>query len=394
MNVLVLTDSIIFQSKSVPPYLYLFGVLFWLVMGLSGIFYTSALLQRRIWLIFTIFSFLPFSFLCYKQYNIESEENYTAIISKQNKTVQIGDSKSLTDLVFPYSEFTNYIVKTSSESKDNGTSYTDKIFLRHKSGLEIPLGLVSVRSYKNEPFSRYSSLSKEFRRYFNFLPLPVKSELGEPFKELLVSNPSDQKLHSPKEENKNNSQSKQPMNFPIEWKHKVTTLPWFFLFGISLIGHLGVILFYSRLKYNQTLIWPILFILLGYIGSIFIFYDFIFTKQGLNHSITESSSGFVFQSRQGSGKNKLERMIPIQGWEERIIFLELPTKYLSIQSKVAYQKSLELGKKLSLGKISISESLRLTKEIYNASASERIDLSDLPMEVAVRFFLVLPHSWD
>ncbi|MDF3823295.1 hypothetical protein P3G55_25655, partial [Leptospira sp. 96542] len=42
------------------------------------------------------------------------------------------------------------------------------------------------------------------------------SELGEPFKELLVSNPSDQKLHSPKEENKNNSQSKQPMNFPID----------------------------------------------------------------------------------------------------------------------------------------------------------------------------------
>ncbi|MCW7482959.1 hypothetical protein [Leptospira kanakyensis] len=402
METTFLSDSILVQSGTINDYLLLFGIVFWIILAFSGIWIWKQTHVRKLGFVFTLITFLPFSYLCYQSYEEKDGFVYQLEIDKTKNQIHFGDSKE-PDIYFPIDEFVSYQIKSESESKKDGTRFTDTIYLHHKSGLLLPVADVSVKRYNDnrDGFSRYSVLSREVKKFFRILPLPVETETGKPFKELLVKPESIVKTKNStlsKTENTNfisNSQNKTtPPNeisapqFPIKWNHKIIKANWYFSFSLLAIGHLGVLMFIANFKENRNnnKYLGVLILLFGYLSFGSQYYFWILPKSNTHYKIESFDKGYRFYSLQGKNKKLEGEWIPNS---EKIVFLELPEKTLHIQTKLAYEKTKALLDSLENPSDGFSDALKLTKEVYDASEWVRWDLSDLPTEVAVRLFLVL-----
>lgn len=414
METSFLSDSVLAKAGTFSDYLMLFGIVFWTILALSGIWMGKGNSIGRIGLLFTLLMFLPFSFMCFKSYEDKEIFSYELVIDKNKEEIRFGDSALEPDIHFPFSEFLSYQIKSESESKKDGRLYTDTIYLNHKSGLLLPVAIVSVRKYNDdkERFSRYTKLSKEFKKFFRIFPLPVETITGKPFQELLVKpklqneklepNVALQKItNAPidfqKEKLKTNITSPkdslplgiiQPPQFPIEWDHHITNANWYFSLSLLAIGNLGLFLFVIKIraKDNPNWVWGVLLFLLGYLSFGAQYYFWIHEKQGTQYRIESSKDRYLFSSLK-EGK-PTEEKVWIQN-SDKMGHLELPGKILHIQTKLAYEKAKALANSLDDPSQDLGDALKLTKEVYEASDWERWDLSDLPMEVAVRLFLVL-----
>ncbi|TGK83107.1 hypothetical protein EHQ24_07280 [Leptospira noumeaensis] len=390
METTFLSDSVLVEVGIYNNYVMMFGIVFWTLLALSGIWIWKQTHIGKLGFLFTLVAFLPFSYLCYQSYEEKDGFHYQLTIDKTKDQIRFGDSKE-PDIEFPIVEFISYQVKSESESKKDGTRYKDTIYLHHKSGLLLPVAVVSVKKYKDnkERFSRYSMLSREFKKFFRILPLPVETETGKPFKELLVKPelPNEKEktqIHSPNE----NTVPK----FPIEWKHQIMNANWYFSFSLLAIGHLGMMMFFANIREdrNYNWFWGVFILLFGYLSFGAQYYFWILPKSNTSYKIESIGNGFRFYSIHGQGN---EQAIGLEGeWipnSGKIVFLDLPEKTLHIQTKLAYEKTIALAETFESGSPDFSDALKLTKELYNASDWVRWDLSDLPMEVAVRLFLVL-----
>lgn len=402
METTFLSDAVFVNAGTLNKYLFLFGIVFWLTLAFSGIWIWKKTQIGKLGFLFTFVSFLPFSFLCHQSYEEKDEFIYQLKIDKSKNQIVFGDSKE-PDINFPIEEFVSYQIKSESESKKDGTRYTDTIFVHHNSGLLLPVATVSVKHYKNnsDNFSRYAALSREFKKFFRILPLPVETETGKPFKDLLVKPelPIDIKNRESIQTinlNLNSNVRKQRITpndttanlFPIVWKHKIINANWYFLFSLLAIGHLGAFLFAFNFQegHKKNMGWGILILFFGYLSFGSQVYFWILPKSKTEYTIESLEYGYRFYSFKEDKKNLEGEWIPNS---EKIAFLELPQKTLHIQTKLAYEKSKALIDSLENPTEGWEETIKLTKETYDASDWERWDLSDLPMEVAVRFFLVL-----
>ncbi|TGK92806.1 hypothetical protein EHQ30_11250 [Leptospira brenneri] len=403
METTFLSDSVFVKAGTFNDYLMLFGIVFWTGLALSGFWVWKQNHIGKIGPFFTLLMFLPFSFMCFKSYEDKELYLYQLVIDKNKEEIRFGDSRLEPDIVFPFAEFISYQIKSESESKKDGRLYTDTVYLNHKSGLLLPVATVSVRKYNDssESFSRYTKLSKEFRKLFRIFPLPVETETGKPFQELLVkpklSNEKPEPNHIQKEKSNTNQtalneksekESIRPPQFPIEWNHHITNANWYFSLSLIAIGNLGLFLFVVtiRAKDNPNWIWGLVLLLLGYLSFGAQYYFWIGEKQETQYRIESSKDRYLFSSLK-DGK-VTEEKVWIQN-SEKIAFLELPGKTLHIQTKLAYEKAKALANSLENPDSNLEDAFKLTKEVYQASDGERWDLSDLPMEVAVRLFLVL-----
>ncbi|TGL88257.1 hypothetical protein EHQ68_10560 [Leptospira congkakensis] len=402
METTFLSDSILVQAGTFSDYVLLFGIVFWTILAFSGIWIWKRTHVRKLGFLFTLISFLPFSYLCYQSYEEKDGFIYQLEINKKRNQIRFGDSKE-PDIIFPIEEFISYQIKSESESKKDGILYTDTIYLHHQSGLLLPVADVSVKRYNDnkEGFSRYSLVSREFKKFFRILPLPVEKETGKPFKEILVKpelpakneNPKLSKLENaellPDSQNLNQPPNKiEAPQFPLEWKHQIINANWYFSFSLLAIGHLGVLLLCANFHEdrNNNRLLGVLILLFGYLSFGSQYYFWILPKSNTQYKIESKANGFQFYSSEN--KN-----ITLEGeWifhSDKIAYLELPKKTLHIQTKMAYEKAMTLVESLESDSPDLSNALKLTKEAYNASEWVRWDLSDLPMEVAVRLFLVL-----
>lgn len=412
METTFLTNSILVKATIVSDYLFLFGIVVWTILALSGIWLWKRTQIGKMGFVFTLVTFLPFSFLCYQSYKAEDRFVYQLKLDKTEGTVQFGDSEE-PNIELPIEEFHTYQVQSESESKKDGTRYTDTIYIHHKSGMLLPLATVSVKKYKDnqDGFSRYSLLSREFKKFFRILPLLVETETGKPFQDLLVKpelpkeKDSDPKLKnveltSVKESKIHSLKKVEAPQFPIEWKHQILSANWYFSFSLLAIGHLGMLIFIFNLleNRNHNMYYGILILLFGYLSFGSQYYFWILPKSKTTYKIESVENGFRYYSiqdhdnefDQGRGVGGIKRL---EGeWfpnREKIVFLELPKKSLNFQTKLAYEKAKALADSLESDSLDLKQSLSLTKEVYDNSEWVLWDLSDLPMEVAVRFFLVL-----
>ncbi|WP_244245374.1 hypothetical protein [Leptospira kemamanensis] len=412
-----LTNSILVKATMVNDYVFLFGVAVWTILALSGIWFWKRTHIGKMGFVFTLVSFLPFSFLCYQSYETEDRFVYKLKLDTTEGTIQFGDS-DVPDIELPIEEFHTYQVRSESESKKDGIRYTDTIYIHHKSGLLLPVATVSVKRDKDnqEGFSRYSLLSREFKKFFRILPLPVETETGKPFQELLIKpelpkekNPGpklkNKALISLKESEMHSLKKVGAPPFPIEWKHQIISANWYFSFSLLAIGHLGMLLFIFNFLENRNHImyYGILILLFGYLSFGSQYYFWILPKSKTVYKIEAVENGFRYYSIQDRGdkfdqNHGVGEIKRLEGeWfpnREKIVFLELPKKSLHFQSKLAYEKAMALADSLESDSPDLKQSFRLTKEVYDSSEWVLWDLSDLPMEVAVRFFLVLSHSLD
>ncbi|TGL41524.1 hypothetical protein [Leptospira perdikensis] len=403
METTFLSDSVLVKAGTFSDYLMLFGIVFWISLSLSGIWIWRRTHIGKIGIFFTLLMFLPFSFMCYKSYQDKEIFSYKLVIDKNEKKVRFGDSALEPDIEFPFTEFISYQIKSESESKKDGRLYSDTIYLNHISGLLLPVAVVSVRKYNDskESFSRYTKLSKEFRKFFRIFPLPVETRTGKPFKELLVKPklPNEKSepnvvlkggkfdtMISPKEQTQQTTNN--PPQFPIRWDHHITNANWYFSLSLLSIGNLGLFLFVVTIRENgnSNWVWGLVLLFVGYLSFAAQYHFWIREKQGTQYKIEPAEKSYLFSSLKG-GKSTEEKV-----WirnSDKMGFLELPGKTLHIQSKLAYEKTKALASSLEDPSSDFGDALKLTKEAYEASDWERWDLSDLPMEVAVRLFLVL-----
>ncbi|ABZ95892.1 Hypothetical protein LBF_4067 [Leptospira biflexa serovar Patoc strain 'Patoc 1 (Ames)'] len=402
METTFLSDVVLVKAVTFNLYLFLFGIVFWIVFAFSGIWIWKRTQIGKMGFLFTLVTFLPFSYLCYQSYGEKDEFVYQLKIDKPSGQISFGDSNE-PDISFPIAEFISYQIKSESESKKDGTRYTDTIYLHHNSSLLLPVAKVSVKRYKDskDEFSRYATLSREMKKWFRVLPLPVETETGKPFKGLLVKHEFSDHTNKgtvtkPDRYNTISNLKKEslPTNvttaltFPIAWKHKILSANWYFLVSLLAIGHLGAFIFVFNFRegHQKNMYWGILILFLGYLSFGSQYYFWILPKSNTHYSIASFENGYRFHSIRNGIQNLEGEWIPNS---EKIIYLELPNKTLHFQTKLAYEKSMALLDSLENPSEGFGDALQHAKQAYDASDWVRWDLSDLPMEVAVRFFLVL-----
>ncbi|TGL62467.1 hypothetical protein [Leptospira jelokensis] len=398
METTFLSDAVLVKATTFSKHLFLSGIVIWMVFAFSGIWIWKRTPVGKLGFLFTLVSFLPFSYLCYQSYEEKEEFVYQLKIEPSKQDLSFGDSIE-PDIHLPLAGILSYQIKSESESKKDGTRYTDTIYLHHNSGLLLPVAKVSVKQYKDsqDEFSRYGALSRELKRWFRLLPLPVETETGKPFQGLLVKPEvsNETKQIDALKSNPTNTTASSPnginaLRFPIIWNHKILNANWYFAFSLLAIGHLGVMVFVFNLREGtkKNMVWGALIFILGYLSFASQYYFWILPKSKTEYRIESFGNGFRFYSTY-EGEKKLEgEWMPNS---EKIAFLELPEKSLHFQTKLAYEKTKALVDSLENPSEGLADAYRLTKQAYEASAWERWDLSDLPMEVAVRFFLVLPQ---
>ncbi|TGL20763.1 hypothetical protein EHQ46_09680 [Leptospira yanagawae] len=403
METTFLSDAVLVKATTFSKHLFLSGIVIWILVAFSGIWIWKRTPIGKLGFLFTLVSFLPFSYLCYQSYEEKEEFVYHLKIEPSKNHLYFGDSIE-PDIDLQLEGILSYQIKSESESKKDGTRYTDTIYLHHNSGLLLPVAKVSVKRHKdsNNEFSRFAALSRELKKWFRILPLPVETETGKPFQGLLVkpelpkaknqigvsiSSPTNAEARSKSQNGPPNE--KDSIKFPIIWNHKILNANWYVSFSFLAIGHLGVMMFVFNYREGtkKNMVWGILILIFGYLSFVSQVYFWILPKSKTEYRIESFGKGYRFYSIY-EGRNNLEgEWMPNS---EKIAFLELPEKTLHIQTKIAYEKTKALVDSLENPSEGIGDAYQLAKQAYEASDGERWDLSDLPMEVAVRFFLVLP----
>jgi len=105
VNVNFFPDQIQIEASQLNEYLILFFSLFWAVVALSGLIALFKM-ERGPGIalsLFTLFSFGPFSFLCYHIYDSPSKFRYTVIVNASTQEVSFGDSAKIQDISIPFS---------------------------------------------------------------------------------------------------------------------------------------------------------------------------------------------------------------------------------------------------------------------------------------------------
>lgn len=393
-------ELIAFEQNQIHPYVFLGFAIFWFALCFVGFLLPSSNSLKHLRLPFTILTFFPFGFLCFSDFKGDVDFHYKGEISKENQSIRFGDDKEYEDITLPLSEFKSYVIDSKYESKDKGSLYTDTIYLRHTSNLLVPIGMSSVRKYTNKPFSRYAELSRVLRRFLKFYKLPIETIFFERFDGLLVDleaisgeETSEENSKVPKPKDFEPKQKLEPLQFPVRWAHKVGSIPYYFLFLILAIGHLGILLTLYSIQeekaYGSTFLKGVSVAIFGYVGAALLYYFLLYENSLKTYEIQKTTSGYELRSKIQGKPSKLEATW-IQGGRY-VKFLQFYAhKGIDTQSEESYRSQKALTESVLNGELQLSENLRQVQSIAQESKSRiHFNLSDLPIEVAVRFFLVL-----
>ncbi|XDD44606.1 hypothetical protein AB3N58_16460 [Leptospira sp. WS60.C2] len=388
METTFLQNSIQTQGTSVHPDVLYFGIIFWGILSFLGILFWKHPSIGKKGILFSILIFAPLSLVCIKSYKETKLFSYEVVLDGEKKEVRLGDTKEEQDVVFPFAEWTSYQIHSDAESKKDGWNFTDTIYLKHQSGLLVPVSKVTNRKYneKAEEFSRYLILNRELKKFYRFLSLPIEDELGDPFPPLPIPLQANQNTNSLKVTNVEDA--KHTITFPIQWNHSISNANWFFTFSLLSIGHLGLLITLVNLtnKESNNLKIGFTILLLGYLGFGTQLSFSIVKKIGLSYQMEATEKGYVLLAEKNGNRETLGE------WKQESEFrkhLDLPSKTLWFQSKESYESTRNLAKSLLDPNSELTSTLNHTKNLFTSANAQSWDLSDLPMEVAVRFFLVL-----
>jgi len=400
VEVQFLSDSIQFSPKEIHPYVWIGFGIFWFLFSFVGWFFPDNPAINRWKLPLTLICFLPFSFLCLSEQLDTSTDVWTGEIRAPNRLVRIKDFSTSKELVFPFADFQSYVIESSSESKKEGWDHTDAIFLRHKSGLLLPVGRIDLKERPNQPFSRYAETSRNMRRYLKILNLPILDIYLDPFQGLLLSQePIDEiqraALDSPdlvsSQKNLELDQKNEELRFPIRWNHKVGIGNYFFVFGLLVIGHFGVLMTKSTLGTSSIReFWIALIVgIFAYLAAVLFFYFRIYENKNKLYEIQKTTSGYEFYSQTSTNPPKLLGSY-VRESGKRVSLTIHPHRHLEFYTEEMVRAAKTLIKSLESGNVSVGKTWTEAKALTQAGKETTFwDLSDLPMEVAVRFFLVL-----
>ncbi|TGN19671.1 hypothetical protein [Leptospira idonii] len=336
--------------------------------------------------LFTLISFLPFSYLCYDSYKTDRTDGYTVKIDSETKTIRFGDSSRIKDTVVPYSEWTSYRITSKTKSEKEKTRYTDTIELEHRSGFYLGLGSVSVTDYFNEkePFSRYAELNREMRKFVRILPLPILAVYGGKHQGILLKDMEEEKHE---ETTSSTPGSFKDISFPLRWKYTVSNAAYSFFAALLACGHLGVLLLWLAFQGNRFL-WK-RSLLIGFVFYVLAGFDYlhyIHGKDGAEFQIEETSSGFRLTSFSKGKPPHLESEV-IRG-KSILPVLHLPEKRITFISKASWEKTLRLAEQIDKGSAEGTLSA-LGSSMEGDWDSVIWDVSDLPMEEVTSLFLKL-----
>lgn len=396
MKVAFFTDSIQFEPSHIPPLVFIGFSIFWLVLSFLGFLLPKNPLIDRWKLPLTLVSFLPFSFLCYTQSKTATNPLWEGKIQKDLSIVSLYDTVTQNTLEFSFSEFRSYIIESSQESKKNETIFTDTVYLRHISGLQIPVGKIETKESNNKRASRYAELSRNMRRYQKILNLPIKDIFLEDFNGLLLSDKPNPEISYNSLPINPKIKIEKDINFPIRWKENTNIANFYFIFFILSIGHFALVVakakseagFFSNASSKKAIGLGIL----SYLGAIAYFYFIVYLNYEKVYEIRETTSGYEFSSSIGENPPFIEGS-STKGSGQIVSLQFLPELTLEWISPTAFEAERNLKKSLGSGDIGLSKTFTEVQAVAR-SANQRMrwDLSDLPMEVAVRFFLVLSQN--
>lgn len=393
METTFLQNSILIQGANVHPYVLLSGSIVLGILSLLGILFWKHSTIGKKGILFSLLTFTPLSLVCVKSYQETNSFSYHVQVDGESKQVRFGDTQGINDLGIPFSDWVSYQIHSDAESKKDGWKYTDTIYLKHKLGLLIPVSTITVRKYtdKSKEFSRYLDLNRELKKFYRFMSLPIEDELGDPFPKLPIPLTPNSLLNS--HDLPNLSFVRPDSLFPIQWDHSISNANWFFSFCLLAVGHMGLLVTLVSLKQeeNQNMKTGIVILLVGYLSFGVHFYYWIGKKMGVSYQIERLSDGYALYGISKKGKEKLQEL---KQTEDLMVRLELPSKYFWVQSRKNYESTRKLAKSLLDPNSELTATLNHTKDLFTSSQMERWDLSDLPMEVAVRFFLVLRQTLD
>lgn len=393
METTFLQNSILIQGANVHPYVLLLGAIVWGILSLLGILFWKHPMIGKKGILFSLLTFTPLSLVCVKSYQETNSFSYHVQVDGESKQVRFGDTQGMNDLEIPFSDWVSYQIHSDAESKKDGWKYTDTIYLKHRLGLLIPVSTITVRKYtdKSKEFSRYLDLNRELKKFFRFMPLPIEDELGDSFSGLPIP------LDPPKALDSNTSPNLEFLRpnslFPIQWEHSISNANWYFSFCLLAVGHLGLLILLANLtnKEMSNIKMGVVILLVGYLSFGIQFYFWIGKKMGMSYQIERLSDGYALYGITKKGKDKLQEW---KQTEDLMVHLELPSKYIWVQSRKSYESTRSLAKSLLDPNSELTSTLNHTKDLFTSSQAQRWDLSDLPMEVAVRFFLVLCQRLD
>ncbi|GBF50318.1 hypothetical protein LPTSP4_18430 [Leptospira ryugenii] len=292
----------------------------------------------------------------------------------------MGDSVEILDLEIPLQEFYAYQIVSTSTSKKSGRSYSDQIFIKHNSGLRFPLGIEETvyESKDKGNFSRFAKLSRYLRKYQKIHQLPVLDMLDEPMKGLLVPSP----LLSSTPERKHSIPNPQ---YPIHWKYKVTLYPFYFLFFFFVPGHLGLAFLILKFKRKETVLSPILFLLLGYLVSGCIYYKWVWEKKDLGYKLDKSESTFyLYETRKNSPDIQIAKL---DTKNDFVYELEIPMKRVTVFTSSYYKSLKRLYRSLQSDTIESEDPLNVIPSLFQVDEIQTWDFSDLAMETVLRILV-------
>ncbi|WP_411821429.1 hypothetical protein [Leptospira sp. 'Mane'] len=391
MDVQFLQDEIIISASQNYQYVYLFGIGLWIFISLSGLFAFRYFARKpSIGLtLFTLVSFLPFSYLCYDSHQSASiSSHYTAKIDSKENTVSFGDSNSIPDVIIPFSDWKSYIITSESKSEKGTVRYTDTISLEHKNGFNLPVAMVQTSKYSDalEEFSRYAELNRELRRFSKILPLPMNAVYGKKHPGVFL-NAEIIKQTEPIPTLVETKSFLPELQLPFRWKYIVSNLAWGSFFAFLCIGHFGILMVYAGLyKPSGSIIPGMMIVFVFYPIAFWVGYANILTKKDTTMLLAETGSGYRLSSIRKNEPPELESEI-IKN-QETIVRLELPLKVIYFVKSEVYKTALELAEKSDKGDLGGTFS-DLGKIITEGAKQENWNLSDLPLEYTTALYFRL-----
>jgi hypothetical protein len=391
VNVKFFPDQIQIEASQLNEYLILFFSVFWAVAALSGLIGLLKM-ERGAGIalsLFTFFSFGPFSYLCYNIYDSPSQFLYKVNVNALTQEVSFGDSAKIQDISIPYSEWSSYGIRTKTESEKSGNStrgtrYTDTILLVHKSGFTIDLSEIIVINYinKSSPFSRYSELNREVRRFQKILPRPVLTFDGKPDPAIYLKANVEEFTSTLMKKQESNKSMVSKVNFPFRWKYAISYYTWGFFLSLIGLGNLCALLLFLKHESARKVL---VFLLLCYSAAGIEYYYFIHDKDSQERIIRRDSDQFTLL---GLIKGKPERIEAVVNKSDYKPMLGLPQKWIMFPTNDGYEKTVKLARGMSEAN---SESLisDLGSAMKAGMDQKSWDLSDLSIEEIIGIYLVL-----